>query len=254
MKSFSSTWPLIAGLIGAAVLAGCNSDNNSTPPLAGAFRIANGITDTDSNGLGARLNDVFEYSGISFGTGSGINNPPIGSFPADFDINGSSFTVDNVEVSHDNLSSVFTYGSVGGATANGFTAYESLVSPGGGQFAVQPLHSAYQESLVVATLSYYFVPAGSGSIGSATPVLAAFAMSEPAVALPAGNYEIIVTNGATVVYDSGASAAGIALPPSGTDVLQIAALDAPGAPDGSTISLLMLDNGGGTTALLNNAH
>lgn len=254
MKPNSSL--LLAGLIaaGGLALSACSSGDNTTPPLAGAFRIANGVTDSDNLGLGSRLNDIHQHGGIVFGTGSGIKNFPVGSYPAELDVNTVRFTVDNVEITHNNMSTVFTYGTVAGSTRNGFKAYQSLTEPAAGQFRVQALHSAHQASQVTATLSYYFVPAGSGTIGSATAVLAPFATQTDSLSLPAGNYEIIVTNGTTVIYDSGTSATGVALPPAGTNVLQLAALDAPGAPDGSTISLLLLDNGGGTTALLNGAH
>lgn len=244
----------IPALVGAAALAlaACGG-NNDTPPLSGAFRIANGISDTDVNGLDVTLLAAYQFNGIDFGTGSGIKNPPVGSYQARFDVNGLPFQVDSVQITEGDLSTVFTYGTVAGSTYNGFIAYESLGAPAASAFVVQVLHSAYQASLTTATLSYYLVAAGSGTIGSATPTQATFATQTTPMSLPAGNYEIIVTNGTAVLYDSGAGA-GVPLPPTGSNVLQIAALDAPGAPNGSTMSLLMLDNDGGSTGLLNGAH
>lgn len=248
--------PRLESLICGAVLAlaACGGGNNTTPALTGAFRIANGISDSDVNGLDVKLIEAFQFNAIAFGFGSGIKLPPVGSYTAQFDINGLPFNVEHVQITHNDLSTVFTYGTVGGATFSGFTAYESLTGPASSQFAVQVLHSAYQASLAAPTLSYYFVPAASGGIGSATPTLASFATSTASLVLPAGNYQIIVTNGSSVLYDSGAGAAGVMLPPTGTNVLQLAALDAPGSPNGSAISLLLLDNDGGGTPLLNGAH
>ena len=248
-------WQGIAGLVGAVAfgLAACGGGNNETPPLTGAFRIANGIGDSDVNGLDVRLLEAFQFNAIAFGYGSGIKLPPVGSYTADFDINGQPFTVQHIQITHNDLATVLTYGSVAAATYNGFAAYQSLTGPASSDFAVQLLHSAYQASLATPTLSYYLVPAGSGGIGSATPTTAPFATSTATIVLPAGSYRIFVTNGSTVLYDSGAGA-GVALPPTGTNVLQLAALDAPGSPNGSAISLLLLDNDGGGTPLLNGAH
>jgi hypothetical protein len=245
----------MSALVGVAalVLAACGGDNNTTPPLAGGFRIANGISDADANGLDVTLIAAYQFNGIAFGTGSGIKNPPVGSYTARFDINGLPFTV-GVQINHNEVSTLFTYGTVAAGTYSGFAAYESLGTPATSQFVVQVLHSAYTAALTAATLSYYFVAAGSGTIGTTTPKTAPFATQTPSGTLPAGSYEIIVTDGTTVIYDSGAGIGGVTLPPTGSNVLQIAALDAPGAPDGSAISLLLLDNDGGSARLLNGAH
>ncbi|HUP92349.1 MAG TPA: hypothetical protein VM074_08890 [Solimonas sp.] len=255
MQSPSFTCARLAGLIGAAALAlaACSNGDNDTPPATGAARVANGITDSDANGLDSRIIEAFQFNGIAFGSGSGIKNPPIGSYTAHLDINAQPFTVDHVDVSHNDLTTIFTYGTVAGGTFDGFVAQESLTAPASTQFVVQPLHSALQVSLTTPTLRYHFVAPGSGAIGASTPIAAPFATQTALQTLPVGNYEIIVTNGATVLYDSGPGA-GVTLPPSGSNVLQLAALDAPGSPNGSTLSLLLLDNTGGTTLLLNGAH
>jgi hypothetical protein len=240
---------LICGVAGAALLLSSCNDNNSTPPLTGAFRVVNGVT--DSTGMDASLNDVPVFSGIGFGSASGINNSPEGSFPAKLTHNSHSGNVDDVNITHNNLATVFAYGTVAGGTDFGFKAYQSLVAPAAGTFMVQPVHDAYASSPTHGTLSFYFVAPGAG-IGGATAMVAAFGASPDSHPLNNGTYEIIVTDGVTTMYDSGP--VGVALPPGGTNVLQVAALDAPGAPDGSPISLLVLDNAGGNTVLLNGAH
>jgi hypothetical protein len=255
VQSSSLRRPLLAGLVGAAVLglAACSNDNE-TPPLAGGFRIANGITDTDANGLDGKVLEAFQFNGIDFGAGSDIKFPPQGSYTAHMDINAQEFSVEQVGIHHDEVATVFTYGSVAGATVEGFAASVSLNAPASTQFVVQPLHSAYAASLAVPTLSYYFVAAGSADFSGTTPIMVPFATQMASSTLPSGNYRIVVTNGSTVVYDSGMGASGVTLPPPGSNVLQIAALDAPGAPNGSTLSLLLLDNANGSTLLLNGAH
>jgi len=124
-------------IVGAGLLAlsACSSDNNSTPPLTGAFRIANGIT--DSIGLDAALSTVASFSGIGYGTGSGIVNPPTGSYKTQLTSNSVTFTVDNTSIDHNNLTTVFAAGQIGNGSQQGFVAEQNLQAPSDGQFNVQ---------------------------------------------------------------------------------------------------------------------
>ena len=255
MKPFQKSL-IGAALAGATLLTACGGNNNSTPPLFGNTRIVNGMT--DSTGLSASINNVPTFSGVNFGTASGIRTQPDGSYKVQVssassaNSNGNiTFTVDNVGISHDTIATVLTYGVLNSSTQNGFTASQSINTPASGKFTFQPLHSAYTASLTAPSLSVYLIAPG-GTIVGATPLSATFAQSTTSTAVANGKYEIVVTNGATTLFDSGP--AGITLPPATTNVVQLAALDAPGAPNGSSISLLLLDNGGGTRALLNGAN
>ncbi|MDR3417042.1 MAG: hypothetical protein P4L83_12725 [Nevskia sp.] len=245
---------LAPGLISAAVLAlsACGG-NNSTPPGAGNVALANGTS--DSNGMTAAVSNIPTVGPISFDSASGLNVVPEGSYKVQLTTgNGSggsqTFTVNNVSIDHNNTTTVFSYGTVAGKTINGFPAEISVNAPANGQFTVQTVHAAYAGSLVSPSINFYFVKPGAGISG--TPAAVSFGTSPPSFALPSGTYEIIVTADLVKVYDSGPK--GVILPPNNTNVVQIAALDAPGAPNGSPISLLMLDNDGGNTPLLNGAH
>ena len=96
-----------------------------------------------------------------------------------------------------------------------------------------------------------------------TPVAAGFQPRRPgrvsraakpgSSAIAGGTYEIIVTNGSTVLFDSGPT--GFALPATnGANVFQIGALDATSAQvtqHGSALVMLLLDNQGGNEAIYN---
>jgi hypothetical protein len=235
-----------AALAALALLSACGSNN--TPPLTGAFRAANGITD-NTDGMDAALGNVAAFSGIGFDTASGLTDVPEGSYNAQITASSNQFNVDNVSIDHNNVSTVFTYGTLAGKTEGGFVAEESLDQPTNNQIEIQPLHDAYAVSQTSTTLYFYFVTPGAGVSG--TPVTADFASNTTSVPLDPGTYEILVTDGTTTVFDSGPK--GIALPFSnGSNVFQLAALDATTATsDGSTISLLLLDNNGHYTPLLN---
>lgn len=233
---------VLAGL----ALAACNS--NTTPPLTGGFRVANGIT--DSNGLDASINDVATFSGIGTESGSGITDVPLGSYKSQLTSNSKTFTVNNVSIDHNNVTTVYAYGSIGGGSEAGFPAEESLDAPTNGQAVVQAVHAAFAESGTNGTLNFYFVSPGSG-LGGATPFAATFGQSPSSHALTGAKYEIIVAAGTTPVFDSGPT--GISLPYSdGSNVFQVAALDATGGnQSGSPIVVLILDNNGHQKLLLN---
>jgi hypothetical protein len=265
MKSY-----ILPGLAGAALLAvsACSNNNNSTPPLTGAFRAVNGMP--NSSGLDASIAGVSiptQAQNISFGTGSSISDVPNGSYnvtlsdsaagsTSSSSSSGSSsgsssssssssgsgsssssggggtvsFDVDNLNISSGNLETVFTYGDLSTGTQNGFIAEESLQAPTNGQVVMQVVHDALTESSTASTLSFYFVKPGSGLTG-ASPTTAPFAQqpNPESIPLAGGTYEIIVTNGTTTVFDSGPK--GVALPASGSsaNVFQLAALDATSA-------------------------
>ena len=142
------------------VLSAC-SNSNSTPPGAGGFRVANGIT--DSNGLDAALGNVSSFSGIGFSTASGIVNPPEGSYKAQLTSNSVSFTVNNVSIDHNNLTTVFAAGKIGSGTQNGFVAEENIGAPASGQFNVQFVADAASRT---GPINFYLVSPGGSTTGS----------------------------------------------------------------------------------------
>jgi len=246
-------YPRIPVLVGAALLglSACSGEN-STPPFTGAVRVGNGIT--DSNGLDMSISNIATFSGIESGTASGITDAPIGSYKAQLDSNSVTFTVDGVSIDHNNVTTVFAYGSTGNGTQGGFPVEESLSAPTNGQAVVQPVHAALLAASSASSLNFYLVKPGACStavVGAAANGSATFKASPTSFALAGGTYEICVTDaGGTVLFDSGPT--GIALPTANANVFQIAAYDAPsGRGNGSTLMLSLLDNNGGNTALYN---
>lgn len=249
--------PTLSAVIGAGVLAlsACgNGNNNSTPPLAGAFRVANGIT--DSIGLDAALSNIASFSGISFGTASGIVNPPIGSYKAQLTSNSVTFTVNNVSIDHNSVTTVFAAGQVGNGSENGFTAEENLAEPASGQFNVQFVADAASRT---GPINFFLIAPGGSTTGKTANATVEYPFnaspSSPAFSstggIAAGTYEIIVTNVLGIkLFDSGTK--GVALPIAG-NVLQIAAIDT-ASGSSNPISVLVLDNNGGNTNLLNGAN
>jgi hypothetical protein len=248
---------LVLSLIGSTLLGlyAC-SGNNSTPPLTGAFRLVNGVS--DSNGMSASATSGFPSSGnVDFDAAGSVTDVPDGGYNVQVTPGaGNQFTVDNVGIQHNNQSTLFTYGSALAGTAKGFVAEENLSAPStSGDFTLQFVNDTSQPT--TAALSIYLVPAGS-SIASVQPLATANAASASSdISVPAGTYEIIITNGTTTVYDSGSTEPGIVLPTPDTNVIQIGALDAtatqaeppaagPGSY-GSLITLIVMDNNGGQT-------
>jgi len=248
--------PTLFGIIGTGLLAlsACGGgDNNSTPPLAGAFRIANGIT--DSIGLDAALSNVSSFSGISFGTASGIDNPPTGSYKTQLTSNSQTFTVNNTSIDHNNVTTVFAAGQIGNGSENGFPVEENLQAPNSGQFNVQFVADAASRT---GPINFFLITPGSGISGKTANATVEYpfdsAPTSPAFSattgVATGTYEIVVTNALGVtLFDSGPK--GVALPTAG-NVLQIAAIDT--ASGSNPISVLVLDNNGGNNDLLDGAN
>jgi hypothetical protein len=244
---------LIGALIGPALLglSACNSDNH-TAPLAGDVRLVNGIPDSGS--ITASATSGFSNTpGIGFDHASSTVTVPEGGYNVQLsnDNSASFFTVDNVSVDHNNITTIYTRGSINGSSGTGFAAEENIGAPTSGNFTFQFVNDTTQTA--ADSLSIYLVAVGGG-IGTATPVATQKAgTASTAAPVKAGTYEVIVTSGTTPIYDSGATG-GIVLPPVNTNVVQIGALDASSAQqttDGSLISLIITDNTGGQTLHLN---
>lgn len=245
---------LIAGLAGSTLLGlfACSNSNNSTPPLTGAFRLVNGSS--DSNGLSASATSGFPSTAtVNFASAGSIVDVPNGGYNVQVKPGaGNQFTVNNVSIDHNNLTTLFTYGSTVSGTANGFAAEENLGTPTSGNFTFQFANDTTQ--VATSPLSIYLVKVGGGISGLQPVAQANAAAASQAVAVPAGTYEIIITNGTSVLYDSGSTKAGVVLPTPNTNVIQIGALDATSAQasaDGSPITLIVMDNNGGETLHLN---
>lgn len=237
---------LIGALIGPALLglSACNSDNN-TAPLAGAFRVVNAVTDSDKVTASA-TSGISNTDQTGFGSASSIVQVPVGGYNVQVANDGNTFTtVDNVKIDHNNLTTLYATGII--STPGGFPVEENLNQPASGQFTFQFVNATTQSG--TATLTIYLVPVGKGLTGAQPAVAATKAGSGSATAsLAAGTYEVVVTDGTTTLYDSGATT-GIALPDPNSNVIQIGAIDASSAQssknNGSTISLVITDNNGG---------
>ncbi|MDR3416232.1 MAG: hypothetical protein P4L83_08600 [Nevskia sp.] len=237
--------------VSALALSACSNSNNSTPPFAGAFRLVNGVS--DSNGITASASSGFPSTGTAnFDTAGSTVNPPEGGYNVQLFAGGSStpfFTVNSVSIDHNNLTTVFTYGTISGGTAKGFAAEENLGQPTSGNFTLQFVNDTTQAT--TASLNVYLVKPGSSITGVQPAAQAGAASASTAAAFAAGTYEIIVTNGVSTVYDSGKTQAGVVLPPVNTNVVQIGMLDATSSQasqyGGSPVTLLLMDNNGGET-------
>lgn len=242
-------------LVGAAyfALAACH---DTTPPLSGALRLANGIT--DSNDLGMTISSLETFNSIAVDTASGITYAPQGSYDAELTSNGVTFDENNISVDHDRVTTVFAHGTIGSGTQAAFSVEESLDSPADGQAKLQPVYAALAASATAPSLEFYFAKPGvcaTAVAGASANVTSAFGATAATISLTGGIYEICVTDeGGKLLFDSGPT--GIALPTSSSiDVYQLAVFDAPsGQGNGSTLVLSLLDNNGGTTVLYNLEH
>lgn len=230
--------------------------HDTTPPLSGALRLANGIA--DSTDLGMTIGSLDTFTSIAVDTASGITYAPQGTYDAELNSNGVTFDANNISVDHDRVTTVFAYGTSGSGTQAAFSVEESLDSPADGQAKLQPVYAALAASATASSLNFYFVTPGvcaTAIVGASANVTSAFGATAATISLAGGTYEICVTDeGGTVVFDSGPT--GIALPTSSSvDVYQLAVFDAPsGQGNGSTLILSLLDNYGGTTVLHNLEH
>lgn len=247
--------------VGAAslVLTAClalTACHDTTPPLSGALRLANGIT--DSSDLGMTISSLDTFNSIAVDTASGITYAPQGTYDAELTSNDVTFDANNISVDHDRVTTVFAYGTVGSGTQAAFSVEESLDSPADGQAKLQPVYAALAASATAASLNFYFVKPGvcaTATAGASANVTSAFGATAATISLTGGTYEICVTDeGGTLVFDSGPT--GLALPTSSSiDVFQLAVFDAPsGKGNGSALVLSLLDNNGGTTVLYNLEH
>jgi hypothetical protein len=239
------------GLAASLVLAisACGGGGASAgSSAAGGFRAVNGIP--DSSGLTVTLNGGTTGS-ATFGTVTSNYVTAAGTYTATLNSNGDSFSVSNVTIVDNELTTLFGTGLVGG-THGGFAVVQSLTTPASSQFALELVHAAYAESQSVAQFDFYLIEPGAG-ISGATPVAVTYGNASSSVNLNAGNYEIVVTdNSANVLFDSGPKGVTLPIPNSNGDILTIATLDASGGSiDGSPISLLVLQNVGGTQELYN---
>ena len=247
----------IGALLGTVLLGLAACNDNHTPPFAGAFRIANGIG--DSNGVSASATSGFpSTAAVNFDSAGSIVAVPDGIYNVQlFDgSSGNPFnTVNNVSVSHNNLTTLFTSGSISGGTGSGFAAVESLSQPASGQFTFQFANDTTRA--LNTPLDVYLIAPGSTILGKSAIASANSGSAANAVAVPAGTYEIVVASGGVPVFDSGATNSGVVLPPVNSNVVELGALDATSAQSsgtGSTITLLLMDNSGGETLHLNNQN
>ena len=100
---------LAPALVGAACFA-LTACHDTTPPLSGALRLANGIT--DSSDLGMTISSLDAFSSIALDTASGITYAPQGTYDAELTSNGVTFDENNISVDHDRVTTVFAYGTV----------------------------------------------------------------------------------------------------------------------------------------------
>lgn len=233
----------ILGAASLLTLAACNG-NNSTAPFTGKVRLVNGISDSGS--ITASATSGFSNTpGTGFDTASSTVNVPEGGYNVQLSNNNNMFaTANNVAVDHNNLTTIYTRGSINASSGSGFSVEENIGVPSSSNFRVQFVNDTTHGA--TANLSIYLVHVGAGIGGATAIATTAAGAGSNATEIPAGTYEIVVTSGTTPIYDSGATG-GITLPSSGSNVVQIGALDATTAQastDGSLITLLITDNTG----------
>ena len=250
-------------LFAALALAACHSDFGINPIYFGTVALVNGISDSD--GLKAQVTSTLTLGPIAFGnagaSSSSINLIASGNYNVQFTPGASGaspFTVNNIGVGHNDLTTMVGYCTLAGNTQNVLTAEISPNAPASGQIVVQPVHAAYalSQNAASATLNFYFVTPGTTVNGSSPTISAAFGPVPPSevLTIAGARYEIIVAydpcippanrGGFTKVFDSGPK--GITLPTvAGSTVFQFAAIDASSAQSaqyGAPISLVLLGN------------
>jgi hypothetical protein len=235
-------------------VAGCDASKTS------AFRAINGISDSSS--VEAILPDTStDISGVAFASASPFQQTTICDYKVTLRVSDASGAHDvfvpDVGVAADAQTNLYATGTIADTKAMGFAVVRPIVAVPAGEVEIQLVHAA---SLSPA-LNVYALPPSSSAIADGRKIADAFGEQgfqytahTDAANLPAGSYRLIVTTlDGTQVYDSGP--VGITLPAaSGAISYQLAVFDAPGAPNGAPISLLMLDDSGAQTPLLNGAQ
>jgi hypothetical protein len=202
-----------------------------------------------------------DFGTLAFGTASGFLDTPTCSYKIPVGLTDSTgkqtLYVPDVQVRPDAQTTLFVTGLSAAEDSVGFAVVEPVLAVPDGQVEVQLVHVASASP----SLNVYALPPGATSVDQGTQLTKAFgeqgfqhtAYSTP-TNVAAGSYRLVVTTvDGEQVYDSGP--AGIALPTAhGARSYQIAVLDAPDAPNGSSISLLLLDDSGAQTALANGQH
>lgn len=224
-------------------LAACNGSNN-TAPFTGKVRLVNGISDSGS--ITASATSGFSNTpGTGFDTASSTVNVPEGGYNVQLSNDNNMFaTVNNVGVDHNNLTTIYTRGSIHASSGSGFSVEENIGVPSSGKFRFQFANDTTHGA--TASLSVYLIQVGAGIGGSTAIATTNAGTGSGATEIPAGTYEVVITSGTTPIYDSGTTG-GITLPGPGANVVQFGALDATTAQtgtDGSMITLLITDNTG----------
>lgn len=224
-------------------------------------RFVNGVTDSSGMTAGVGGNSLPDQ--VAFGGVSNIAAVPAGTYSVrltsgtDAQPTGAfNITADGVGVASGKIATVLTYGSLANQTAAAFSAQGSL--KGSNRLELQPLNAAFQASQNNPSLTFVIRPIGGGT-GTAlrTPLGHATTPME----IVAGTYELLVMkdecgfngvscNSSPPMFDSGPN--GVVLPGSaGTTAFQIVILDALQQPNGSPVSLLLLDANDGHVSLFN---
>ena len=199
-----------------------------------------------------------DFGPLEFGKASGFLETPVCSYKIPVTVIEATGTqtlyVPDVEISADKQTTLFATGIDLARDSVGFAVVKPVVAVPEGQVEVQLIHVAP----AAPSLNLYALPPGATSIRQGVQLTEAFdeqgfqvtAYTVP-TNVPAGTYRLVATNvDGEQVYDSGPT--GVTLPTAnGASRYQIAVLDALDAPNGSPISLLLLDDTGAQTALLN---
>lgn len=202
-----------------------------------------------------------DFGTLPFGAASGFLETPACSYKIPVDLSDSTgkqtLYVPDVQVRADSQTTLFVTGLGVAEDSVGFAVVKPVVLVPEGQVEVQLVHVASASP----SFNVYALPPAATSLDQGMQLAQAFgeqgfqhtAYSTP-VNLAAGSYRLVVTTvDGEQVYDSGP--AGVTLLTAGNaSSYQIAVLDAPDAPNGSPISLLLLDDSGAQTALANGQH
>ena len=223
----------------------CNDDNNHSPPGTGEVRLVNGIPDSGSITASA-TSGVSNTPGVEYGAGSSTVDVPIGSYNVQLK-NGTTtdpfFTVNNTQVDHNSLTVLWTSGSIAAGTGSGFPVEINLGSSSSGKFTFEFVNDTTQDA--TSSLNIYLVASGTAITADTTPVATVAAGKASAEAeVASGTYQIVVSASAAPTLPLYASPSTVTLAPSGSNVVQIGAIDNnQSTTDCSPIALMILDNG-----------
>jgi hypothetical protein len=259
---------LILAAAAALSVAGCNGSGSSiiggSGAPAGQARFVNAIS--DSTPLTASVTgSSISLPNVAFLTDSGLLDEPVGSYTVQIQPtsggNDVNLTMNTVHVDENAQTTLYALGAIAAQNLKALAVERQVTTVPSGMTEVQFVDTTTTSN--GPHMGIFIAPPGQplGSeiavIESPTAGTGHPAYSPLPLNVPHGKMQIVIKSmheNGVVIFDTGSD--GIDLPDGGS--LQFAIVDAPGAqpsPQGARVQLLVLDNNGGTTQVLQNtAH